>query len=45
VKVINVQPAPITRSIALTGTIAAEEQVVLAVKVTGRISDITVELG
>src|SRR5687767_12698614 len=45
VKVIKVQPAPITRSIALTGTIAADEQVVLALKVTGRIADITVDLG
>jgi RND family efflux transporter MFP subunit len=36
---------PLVRSITLTGTLAAEEQVVLGFKVAGRVGDVRVDLG
>jgi RND family efflux transporter MFP subunit len=36
---------PVVRSITLTGTLAAEEQVVLGFKVAGRVGDVRVDLG
>jgi RND family efflux transporter MFP subunit len=45
VKVIEVRPTPIVRSITVTGTLAAEEQVMLSLKVTGRLEELLVDLG
>ena len=36
---------PLARSITVTGTLAAEEQVTLSFKVTGRVEDLRVDLG
>ena len=36
---------PLERMVAVTGTLAAEEQVALAFKVTGRVQDLRVDLG
>jgi multidrug resistance efflux pump len=39
-------PAPrVARAVAVTGTLAAEEQIVLSMKVTGRLAELTVDLG
>ncbi len=37
--------APLERTVEVTGTLAAEEQVALAFKVTGRVQDLLVDLG
>jgi RND family efflux transporter MFP subunit len=40
-----VEATPLDRSVAVTGTLAAEEQVMLSLKVTGRLEEILVDLG
>lgn len=45
VKVIEVRPTPIVRTITVTGTLAAEEQIMLSLKVTGRLEQLLVDLG
>lgn len=41
----RVQKQPLARSITVSGTLAAEEQVTLSFKVTGRVEDLQVDLG
>ena len=45
VKVMHVQREPLERSVTVSGTLAAEEQVTLSFKVTGRVEDLRVDLG
>jgi RND family efflux transporter MFP subunit len=45
VRVATVTRAPVARTIVVTGTLAAEEQVVLSLKVTGRLQELLVDLG
>lgn len=45
VKVINLQREPLSRSVTVSGTLAAEEQVTLSFKVTGRVENLNVDLG
>ena len=45
VKVQRLQREPLARSITVSGTLAAEEQVTLSFKVTGRVEDLRVDLG
>jgi RND family efflux transporter MFP subunit len=45
VQVVRIERKPLTRSIAVTGTLAAEEQVMLSLKVTGRLEELLVDLG
>jgi RND family efflux transporter MFP subunit len=45
VKVINLQREPLARSVTVSGTLAAEEQVTLSFKVTGRVENLNVDLG
>jgi RND family efflux transporter MFP subunit len=45
VKTVRLQPVPLVRSVSLTGTLAAEEQVMLSLKVTGRLEEMLVDLG
>lgn len=45
VRVTTVVEARVARTVTATGTLAAEDQVVLGTKVTGRLSEITVDLG
>lgn len=45
VPVIRVERAPVDRSVTVTGTLAAEEQVMLSLKVTGRLDEVLVDLG
>jgi RND family efflux transporter MFP subunit len=45
VQVVRVEPTPLDRSVSVTGTLAAEEQVVLSLKVTGRLEEMLVDLG
>lgn len=45
VKIVEVRQTPIVRSITVTGTLAAEEQVMLSLKVTGRLEQLLVDLG
>lgn len=45
VRVIKVQPNALDRSVSVTGTLAAEEQVMLSFKVTGRLEELLVDLG
>ncbi len=45
VKVIRVDRTPLERSVTVTGTLAAEEQVMLSLKVTGRLDEVLVDLG
>lgn len=45
VKVLRVNRTPLVRSVTVTGTLAAEEQVMLSLKVTGRLDTLTVDLG
>ena len=45
VTTIAVSERPFERIIAVTGTLAAEEQVALAFKVAGQVGDVTVDLG
>jgi RND family efflux transporter MFP subunit len=45
VKVVQVQREPLARSLTVSGTLAAEEQVTLSFKVTGRVDGLRVDLG
>lgn len=45
VRVVPASRAPLARTVVVTGTLAAEEQVVLSLKVTGRLQDLLVDLG
>ena len=45
VKVIRVARMPLSRTVTVTGTLAAEEQVMLSLKVTGRLEEVLVDLG
>jgi RND family efflux transporter MFP subunit len=45
VRVARVERAPLSRSVTVTGTLAAEEQVMLSLKVTGRLEEVLVDLG
>lgn len=45
VKVITIQREPMARSVTVSGTLAAEEQVTLSFKVTGRVENLNVDLG
>jgi len=45
VKVMRVAREPIARSVTVSGTLAAEEQVTVSFKVTGRVEELRVDLG
>ena len=45
VSVIRLERTPLDRSVTVTGTLAAEEQVMLSLKVTGRLEEMLVDLG
>src|SRR5262249_18534496 len=45
VKTVTVAAQPLTRTVAVTGTLAAEDQVSLAFKVAGRVEKVHVDLG
>jgi RND family efflux transporter MFP subunit len=45
VQVVRVEPTPLDRAVTVTGTLAAEEQVILSLKVTGRLEEMLVDLG
>jgi RND family efflux transporter MFP subunit len=45
VSVVTAALEPLERSVAVTGTLAAEEQVALSFKVTGRVHELNVDLG
>ncbi len=45
VKVVPAAEATVARTVAATGTLAADEQVVLGTKIVGRLAEITVDLG
>ena len=45
VQVIRVEQIPVDRAVSVTGTLAAEEQVMLSLKVTGRLEEMLVDLG
>lgn len=45
VTVMTLQRVPLARTVTVTGTLAAEEQVTLSFKVTGRVEDLRVDLG
>src|SRR5262245_53048657 len=45
VKVLRLQQEPLARSVTVSGTLAAEEQVTLSFKVTGRVEELRVDLG
>jgi RND family efflux transporter MFP subunit len=45
VKVVRVSQTPLVRSVTVTGTLAADEQVMLSLKVTGRLEELNVDLG
>jgi RND family efflux transporter MFP subunit len=45
VTVVRVEPTSLVRSITVAGTLAAEEQVMLSLKVTGRLEALLVDLG
>jgi RND family efflux transporter MFP subunit len=45
VSVVKAALEPLERSVAVTGTLAAEEQVALSFKVTGRVHELNVDLG
>jgi RND family efflux transporter MFP subunit len=45
VKVIRLARAPLARAVTVTGTLAAEEQVMVSLKVTGRLDELGVDLG
>lgn len=44
-RVVKVQATPLDRSVSVTGTLAAEEQVMLSLKVTGRLEELLADLG
>jgi RND family efflux transporter MFP subunit len=45
VNVLRADRTPLERSVTVTGTLAAEEQVMLSLKVTGRLEEVLVDLG
>ena len=45
VDVVRIERTPVERSVTVTGTLAAEEQVMLSLKVTGRLEEMLVDLG
>ena len=45
VSVVRVERTPLDRAVTVTGTLAAEEQVMLSLKVTGRLEEMLVDLG
>ena len=45
VNVVRVERTPLDRSVTVSGTLAAEEQVMLSLKVTGRLEELLVDLG
>lgn len=45
VRTVVIEEAPLLRAITVTGTLAAEEQVLLGFKVAGRVADVHVDLG
>jgi RND family efflux transporter MFP subunit len=45
VPVVRIQQTPLDRSVTVSGTLAAEEQVMLSLKVTGRLEEMLVDLG
>ena len=45
VSVVRIEKRSLTRSITVSGTLAAEEQVMLSLKVTGRLDELLVDLG
>jgi RND family efflux transporter MFP subunit len=45
VSVIRVERKPLDRAVTVNGTLAAEEQVMLSLKVTGRLEELLVDLG
>ena len=45
VPVVRIQPTPLDRAVTVSGTLAAEEQVMLSLKVTGRLEEMLVDLG
>lgn len=45
VRVVRVERTPLDRAVTVTGTLAAEEQVMLSLKVTGRLEEMLVDLG
>lgn len=45
VAVARVESAPLTRTVTVNGTLAAEEEVMLSLKVTGRLDEVSVDLG
>jgi RND family efflux transporter MFP subunit len=45
VKVIRIERTPLDQSVTVNGTLAAEEQVMLSLKVTGRLDELFVDLG
>lgn len=45
VKVVRIERQPLARSLTVSGTLAAEEQVTLSFKVTGRVEALRVDLG
>jgi RND family efflux transporter MFP subunit len=45
VKAVRLQLEPLARSVTVSGTLAAEEQVTLSFKVTGRVEELKVDLG
>ena len=44
-RVVPAEETPVARTVAATGTLAADEQVVLGTKVVGRLAEISVDLG
>ena len=44
VKVVRLQLEPLARTVTVSGTLAAEEQVTLSFKVTGRVEELRVDL-
>lgn len=45
VRVARVESAPLVRTVTVNGTLAAEEEVMLSLKVTGRLDELHVDLG
>jgi RND family efflux transporter MFP subunit len=45
VRVVPVTEARLARTVAVTGALAAHDQIVLSLKVTGRLSELTIDLG
>jgi RND family efflux transporter MFP subunit len=45
VHAVRLEPTPLVRSVTVTGTLAAEEQVMLSLKVAGRLDALLVDLG